>query len=150
MEHCILFQVAKSVASACVDLLSEMDSASASLLLSFLAHSRCTCVFEVLQPSYQHVVDLSHLSRPQLNFICWTTPYEEKSAKNSESHCAVAPDAALDFMASLGAVAVQYEVYMGFHHFSALIDALFWDAYSSRVRVFFRPHIVRILPQPFD
>ena len=52
-----------------------MEPAKASLLLSFMHHTQMTAVFEILQPSYQHVVDLSYLDKPELNFICWTLPY---------------------------------------------------------------------------
>ena len=52
-----------------------MDPTKASLLLSFMHHTQVTAVFEILQPSYQHVVDLSYLEKPELNFICWTLPY---------------------------------------------------------------------------
>ncbi len=112
------FLVAKTVASSVLDLLSDLSHDSASVLLSFLVHTRCTCVFEVLQPEYQHVVDLSHLRDSQLNFICWTLPYDAdaEGARGAgrgaapESHCAVAPDAALEFMASLGVVCVPHEV----------------------------------------
>ena len=52
-------------------------------------------MLEILQPSYQHVVDLSYLDKGELNFICWTLPYDDDSKGNveTESYCAMNPQA---------------------------------------------------------
>ncbi len=63
------FLVAKTVAESCLRTVEAMDGDDAAVLLSFLARTRCTCVFEVLQPHYQHVVDLSYLEVAQKSFI---------------------------------------------------------------------------------
>ena len=74
------FLVARAVAGAVLDMLRKTEKAKLARLLSFMHWCRLTAVFEVLQPSYQHVVDLSHLNEPELQFITWTLPYDEESA----------------------------------------------------------------------
>ena len=51
-----------------------------------------TAVLEILQPSYQHVVDLSHLEKGELNFIAWTLPYDDDNGRvETDSYCAINP-----------------------------------------------------------
>lgn len=87
-------------------MIASLEPAKASILLSFMHHAQLTAVFEVLQPEYQHVVNLSHLQTSELNFITWTTGYgvgeAEKRKEKAKSLCAVAPDAALDFAKIMG------------------------------------------------
>ena len=56
-------------------------------------HPQVTAVLEILQPTYQHVVDLSHLQRGELNFIAWTLPYDDddKGRVHADSYCAMNP-----------------------------------------------------------
>ena len=54
--------MAKEVANAVFDMLDSLQDDKLAVFLSFLHHLRLTSVFEVLQPSHQHVVNLSHLS----------------------------------------------------------------------------------------
>ena len=90
--------------------IQTMDPAKLQLLLNFLHHTKSTAVFEILQPSYQHVVDLSYLgSNPALKFITWTCAFKDES-KGLESFCSIRPDKALDFAQSLGLETVKYEV----------------------------------------
>ena len=67
-----------------------MDMNDATLVLLF---AQVTAVLEILQPTYQHVVDLSYLDKGELNFICWTLPYDDDSKGNveAESYCAINP-----------------------------------------------------------
>ena len=93
------------MAESSLALISSLDSGNASILLSFMHHTQLTAVFEVLQPSYQHVVDLSYLDASELNFITWTTGYgamRGNSKEKDQSHCALAPDVALDFAKMMG------------------------------------------------
>ena len=64
-------------------------------------HHACpqvTAVLEILQPTYQHVVDLSHLQRGELNFIAWTLPYDDddKGRVHADSYCAMNPQVCID------------------------------------------------------
>ncbi len=52
------FLVAKAVAESVAATLAAAPAATRRLLLNFMAHTRVTAVFEILLPSYQHVVDL--------------------------------------------------------------------------------------------
>ncbi len=71
-------------------------------------HTAVTAVFEILQPDYQHVVNLSHLTSPKLLFITWTLPYGEED--ETDSLCALAPDVVLTFAEQLGLEGVHHEV----------------------------------------
>lgn len=108
------YQVAREVAKSALAMLDAMDPRRARALLAFLHYTRVTAVFEVLQPTYMHVVDLSHLDAPELRFITWTLPYSEtderEGAAGVASLSALAPDAALDLAAALGLRPVRYEV----------------------------------------
>ena len=55
-------------------------------------------MLEILQPTYQHVVDLSHLQRGELNFIAWTLPYDDddKGRVHADSYCAMNPQVSID------------------------------------------------------
>lgn len=103
------YMVAKTVAESTLDMLCSLTPENASILLSFMHHTQVTGVFEVLQPHYQHVVDLSHLKASQMNFICFTLPYGIESKKNQDSLCALSPDKSLDFARSLGMITIDYE-----------------------------------------
>ena len=52
-------------------------------------------MLEILQPTYQHVVDLSHLEKGELNFIAWTLPYDDddNGRVEADSYCAMNPQA---------------------------------------------------------
>lgn len=99
------YQVAKVVAHAALDTLAAMPNSDRALLLNFLAASRLTAVFELLQPDHQHVEDLSGIDRPELRFITWTAFDVSK-----ESYCALAPDWGLELARALGLKTVAYEV----------------------------------------
>ena len=55
------FQYAKVIARAVLDTLSSFNDSSLSLLLNFLHYTKLTAVFELLQPKYQHIENLSNL-----------------------------------------------------------------------------------------
>ena len=86
-------QVAKEVGEATLNMLSKMSTKNLQILLSFLHHSKSTAVFEVLQPTYQHVVDLSYLpdGKRALKFITWTSAFKNES-ENIVSYCSIRPD----------------------------------------------------------
>ena len=44
----------------------DIDSLVKDKLYSFMQESRSTGIFELLQPKYQHIVDLSYLNWPEL------------------------------------------------------------------------------------
>ena len=70
-----------------------MPKCSARRTVTLILLAQVTAVLEILQPSYQHVVDLSYLDKGELNFICWTLPYDDDSKGNveAESYCAMNP-----------------------------------------------------------
>ena len=63
------------------------------ILIFSSLYSKSTAVFEQLQPSYQHVVDLSYLKdgKSVLKFITWTSAFKNET-KNIESYCSMRPD----------------------------------------------------------
>ena len=78
---------------ATLNMLSKMSVENLQILLNFLHHTKSTAVFEQLQPSYQHVVDLSYLSdgKSALKFITWTSAFKNESC-DIESYCSIRPD----------------------------------------------------------
>ena len=74
-------------------MLSKISVENLQILLNFLHHTKSTAVFEQLQPSYQHVVDLSYLSdgKSALKFITWTSAFKNESC-DIESYCSIRPD----------------------------------------------------------
>jgi len=105
------FHVAKEVGVATLNMLSKMSAENLQILLNFLHHTKSTAVFEQLQPSYQHVVDLSYLSdgKSALKFITWTSAFKNESC-DIESYCSIRPDKALAFAQGLGMETVKYHV----------------------------------------
>lgn len=102
------YLVAKTVASAVLRKLATLDAMKLQLMLSFMHHTAVTAVLEVLQPDYQHVVDLSHLKKPELQFIAFTLPFDAET--NDESLCALEPSSALRFVGDVGFDCVQHQV----------------------------------------
>ena len=103
------YQIAKQVGSATLDLISRLHPSKLEILLSFLHHTKSTAVFEVLQPTYQHVVDLTYLgSTPELKFITWTSAFKEEM--EIESLCSIRPDAGIQFAQRLGMTTVKSDL----------------------------------------
>ena len=95
------FLVAKQVGEATLNMLSKLSKENVELLLNFLHHTKSTAVFEVLQPGYQHVVDLDYLNGESvLKFIAWTSAYKQEN--KIESFCSIRPDKAIDFARLIG------------------------------------------------
>ena len=80
------------------------------LLLSLMHHGRLTACYELLQPGYQHVVDINHLREPKLKFIAWTTQYGQSGGEAGLSYTAIPPHVALDLAGCIGLDAVSYTV----------------------------------------
>lgn len=103
------FLVAKQVGEATLNMLSKLSKENVELLLNFLHHTKSTAVFEVLQPGYQHVVDLDYLNGESLlKFIAWTSAYKQEN--KIESFCSIRPDKAIDFARLIG---IRVYVYIG-------------------------------------
>ncbi|XP_013391404.1 actin-binding protein IPP [Lingula anatina] len=78
------------------------------VLLDFLCLTEFTVVFEILQPSRQHVEDLSYLKRSKLQFIAWTSCNLE--ATEDKQLCSMPPDIAIQIAEALGLPSVDYTV----------------------------------------
>ncbi|XP_070574633.1 uncharacterized protein [Ptychodera flava] len=102
------YKVAKEVCLAIWNSLEEMDEDCRKRLLSFLCHSHFTAVFEILQPNYQHVEDLSHLKQAELKFITWTSSVLEADSKSQL--CAVSPHVSMQIAQAVGLSTVKYDV----------------------------------------
>merc|ERR1712115_268328 len=63
------YSVARTVGEAWLQQADKLPSTQLNLLLNLLHITRLTVVMEILIPSYQHVVSLSHLSAPSLRFL---------------------------------------------------------------------------------
>jgi hypothetical protein len=64
------FLVASAVAGAILATLTALSPNRRRLLLSFMARTRVTAVFEILLPTYQHVVDLRHGEKVSFEQCC--------------------------------------------------------------------------------
>lgn len=104
------FKIAKVVGSAWLRQLDSVPSSLAPTLLSFLAESRLTMIFEILCPDYQHVVDLSYLDQPQLKFLTLTHQYRETGETAHTSLAAFSPDVCIEFARHFGLDTAEYEV----------------------------------------
>jgi len=102
------FQIAKVICKSIVDSLNSMDHQKKIRLLSLLSWTKMTVIMEVLQPDYQHVVDLSYLSQPELKFLCFTEPYTEK--ENHTSLTSLPPNIALEIGRKFGLNPTKYEI----------------------------------------
>jgi len=67
-----------------------------------------TVIMEILQPTYQHVVDLSHLSQPELKFLCFTEPYTDEETHTSLT--SLLPNKALEIGRKYGLNPTKYEI----------------------------------------
>ena len=102
--------IAKKVGEAWLQQLEKIQSSKLPFLLSFLHHSRLTLVFEILCPDYQHVVDLSHLPKPNLKFLTFTSQYQSNDHENLEtkSLTTFSPDTCIEFARLLLNCLVMY------------------------------------------
>jgi len=101
------FFVAKTVCETVLHTVNNMNDHQRDVLLSFLHISKMTAIMEILQPSYQHVVDLSHLDRASLKFLCFTAQYS--SMESTRSLTSLPPHTALELGKLLGLTPTSYE-----------------------------------------
>ena len=67
------YKVVIIIAKAVWELLVQMDQKCRKILFNLLHHTKCTLIFEILQPENQHIVNLAHLNKNELIFI-YITP----------------------------------------------------------------------------
>ncbi|CAL8101714.1 unnamed protein product [Orchesella dallaii] len=106
------FQFAQRVANSFFQTVMEntnISEDSKSAFISFIQQKRFTCVCEMVQPEYQHVVNLSHLKHPELRFICWTTPDLEGDFCSRDTLCAMPIDEAIEQARNFGLSTVIYD-----------------------------------------
>lgn len=96
--------VASSVAGAIFDTLDQISLPRREELFSFMAATRYTATFEMLQPDYQHVVFLPQTT--QLHFIAWTSTRLQRQM----SLCSINPVVGLEIARHLGLTPVPYQV----------------------------------------
>jgi len=100
------YSVARTVGEAWLHQADTLSSTQLNLLLNLLHTRRLTLVMEVLNPEYQHVVSLSHLSSPSLRFLTLTQQY----GTAQHSLTALPPHTCLDLGRVLGLETAQYQV----------------------------------------
>ncbi|XP_068207249.1 uncharacterized protein [Palaemon carinicauda] len=99
------YQSAKMFAATVFDTFANLSVDERRVLFGFLHHTKVTAICEVLQPKYQHIVNLSHLKENELNFITFTpTAFREKETTLT----AFPPHLTLKLGAALGLVCAQY------------------------------------------
>ncbi|ODM96589.1 hypothetical protein Ocin01_10087 [Orchesella cincta] len=77
--------------------------------ISLIQRNNFTTVCEMIQPEYQHVVNLSHLKHSELRFICWTTPDVKGDFCSRDTLCAMPIDEAIEMARNFGLSTVIYE-----------------------------------------
>lgn len=100
------FQV---VARVVWETLEGLTSDNRNLVLSLLHYTRCTAVCEILQPDHQHIVNLSHLTKPQLCVLSLTPAANCDDTDDPGSLLALPPNHMLDLFASLGFTCPTYK-----------------------------------------
>jgi len=88
------YQVAREVAMTINRFVNkQLEPEIRNAFLSFLCLTKLTVVFEILQPNYQHVEDLSYLSEALLKFITFT---ESRIDEHPHSLCYFPPHLAIE------------------------------------------------------
>ncbi|KAK3877623.1 hypothetical protein Pcinc_017658 [Petrolisthes cinctipes] len=108
------YQFAKVIAETVYDSLCGLEEDKQHLLFSLLHHTNCTVVCEILQPNSQHIVNLSHLAKPRLQVISFTTTISGSSP--GASLTALPPHHILDVAKALGLDTASYTI-IDFAHF---------------------------------
>ncbi|XP_069162579.1 uncharacterized protein [Procambarus clarkii] len=101
------YVVAKVVARSLWDTLNNMDIMNRHLVYNILHYTKCTAVCELFQPDNQHIVNLSHLDKHQLNVICFTPLYNEFE---ETSLLALPPHYTLNLFTALGFTSPAYSI----------------------------------------
>ncbi|RUS68993.1 hypothetical protein EGW08_023245 [Elysia chlorotica] len=101
------YRIASEVCHSIMDNLELMTQPQRDRLLDFLITSRFTAVFEILAPNHQHVEDLSHLSKPEVHFITWTST--ELEPEPDKMLCTVPPHLGIELARAFGLRTVDYE-----------------------------------------
>ncbi|XP_071537280.1 uncharacterized protein [Panulirus ornatus] len=105
--HGSKFGIAKVIAKAVCDTLKGLEKQKLHLLLSLLHHTKCTAVCEILQPEFQHIVNIHHYIKPQLFIISFTYM---TTTDTETSLTAIPPHHALDLAIALGLNSAPYTV----------------------------------------
>ncbi|XP_063840019.1 uncharacterized protein LOC135088878 isoform X2 [Scylla paramamosain] len=101
------YEYAKAIARTVCNTLTSLDAWKRHLLLSFLHHTRCTLVGEILQVKNQHIVNLSHLTKPEVVIISLTPTYTGCQGKSLLS---MPPHRLLDLCHALGLHTASYTI----------------------------------------
>ncbi|XP_042215272.1 uncharacterized protein LOC121861515 isoform X2 [Homarus americanus] len=102
------YGVAKIIARAVCSVLNDLEKKKQHLVFSLLHHTKSTAFCEILQPEHQHLVNISHLSEPQLNVISFTSTASYDGEVRSLT--AMPPHHALDLAAVLGFQSNTYKI----------------------------------------
>ena len=104
------FDVAKTVSRSVFMQLEKLSLKNKITLLSLLHHTKITCVCEVLQPEYQHIVNISSLDEPTPYFLSFTesNSYNEEEEKSLLSFCS---KSSLELMKALGFNVPSYSTF---------------------------------------
>ncbi|CAF0972381.1 unnamed protein product [Rotaria magnacalcarata] len=113
------YNYASSFCHTILDTLSAMPD-QGSKLLNFLSLTRYTAVFEILNYSHQHVVNLSYLknekNRSELKFITFAqVPHDFEQAVTNL--CALPPDYGIEIARSLHLSTTDYDIIENQSHF---------------------------------
>lgn len=97
--------VAKTVSTAVLDTFNEMDDSKLNILKHYLSNTKTTVVCELLQPHYQHIIDLSHLKKSTIHGLMMTSvPGKEED----NSLTTIPPHVCLEYFKFFGISIPEY------------------------------------------
>jgi len=116
------YRIASEICHSVMDRLEEIGPEESDRLLSFMVKTKYTAVFEILVSTHQHVEDLSHLDKPQMKFITWTSSDVEPTAQ--QQMCTLPPHIGIEIARALRLDTIDYDV----------LDAADVDARMKQIR----------------
>lgn len=103
------YVVAQTVATAVLDTFNEMEESKLNVLKHYLSNTKTTVVCELLQPHFQHIVDLSHLKKSKIYGLMMTsTPGKAEGDEQEGSLTTIPPHACLEFFRFFGISVPEY------------------------------------------
>lgn len=102
------FERAREICITVIEALDEMKCEHRQRLFEFLSVTGFTGIFEILSPAHHHVEDLSHLCKPMLQFITWTS--NELAPETNVQLAPLPPHVAIEIARCLGLEAIEYDI----------------------------------------
>ncbi|KAK3868904.1 hypothetical protein Pcinc_025740 [Petrolisthes cinctipes] len=130
------YNIAKVIARVVWETLEGLTPDNRNLVLSLLHHTRCTAVCEILQPDHQHIVNLSHLNKPQIYVLSLTPAASSGDQDNPGSLLVLPPNHMLDLFTGLGFTCPTYKE-VSIHKASEHKDSIRYELHTEGKVLYF-------------